>query len=56
MAYESRAAELLARALDQTPADRRESFWREIVERDDAMARLRKRPDLAQKARPAPAP
>ena len=56
LAYEARAAELLARALEKTPADRRESFWREIVERDDAMAKLRKRPDLARMARPAPTP
>jgi tetratricopeptide (TPR) repeat protein len=55
-AYETRAAELLTRALVKTPVDARMSFWQKYVERDDAMGRLRKRPDLVRRARPAPPP
>jgi eukaryotic-like serine/threonine-protein kinase len=56
LAYEARAAELLARALDETPAADRMSFWRKIVEPDETMAKLRKRADLARRARAAPTP
>ena len=55
-AYEARAATLLGRTLERTPADRRATFWREIVEPDDALAALRKRPRFAPLARMAAAP
>ncbi len=56
LAYEARAATLLGRTLERTPADRRATFWREIVEPDDALAALRKRPRFAPLARMAAAP
>ena len=46
LAYEARAATLLGRTLERTPADRRATFWREIVEPDDALAALRSAPAL----------
>ena len=56
LAYEVRAATLLGRALEQTPADRRATFWREVVAPDDALAPLRKWTRFAALARMAAAP
>jgi hypothetical protein len=42
-AYEGRAVALLTQALERTPADRREGFWREVVEPDVAMEVVRRR-------------
>ncbi|MBV8126764.1 MAG: tetratricopeptide repeat protein, partial [Planctomycetaceae bacterium] len=56
LAYDVRAATLLGRALEQTPADRRATFWREVVAPDDALAPLRKWTRFAALARMAAAP
>ena len=43
LAYESRSLALLSRAIEKTPADRRENFWREIIEADAVMAAIRRK-------------
>jgi eukaryotic-like serine/threonine-protein kinase len=56
LAYETRAATLLGQALERTPADRRATFWREVVAADNALAALRQRTRGAALARMAAAP
>ena len=56
LTYEARAATLLGRALELTPADRRATFWREVVAPDDALSALRKWTRFATLARMAAAP
>ena len=56
LTYEARAATLLGRALELTPADRRTTFWREVVTPDDALSALRKWTRFATLARMAAAP
>jgi eukaryotic-like serine/threonine-protein kinase len=48
--YQDRAAFLLRQAVNQLPADKRASFWREVIQTDPALRTLRRRlasPDLA---------
>ena len=56
LAYEDRAGALLGQALERTPADRRTTFWREVVAPDDALSAVRKWTRFAVLARMAAAP
>ena len=56
LTYETRAATLLGRALELTPADRRATFWHEVVAPDDALSALRKWTRFAALTRMAAAP
>ena len=48
LAYESRAAELLRQALEQTPPERRSSFWLEVVAQDPMLRTLFHNPRILQ--------
>jgi len=52
LAYEARAADLLERALEQTPTDRKTLFWRDVVARDPALRPLFQNPKILRRLKP----
>jgi tetratricopeptide (TPR) repeat protein len=52
LAYEARAADLLAEALERTPADHRTPFWRDVVARDVLLRPLWRNPRIVRRLQP----
>ena len=55
LAYEARAADLLAEALARTPADRRTPFWHDVVARDVLLRPLLRNPSIVRRLQPGDA-